>query len=264
MTTLARPTTCRFPAWLRPRITLRLLLALVTLFCIWLAIHVQRARRQQAAVRFHELHSSTVYYDYMQVTEQHWKTVGYYVGLNLRMDTRRTSSVPGWLLGPLGRDFFHDVVEVHVGDCDQLRDLADLPGLTTLTTTGNGINDDDIEHVARLRHVRRLVIPGGVRNIYSLEPTSGLTDRSLELVARMPRLESLEIAGTFSAAGIAALAESRSLREITIKGCDQSVTGQAAELLRRRGRVQSLRLLGPPSLSSPVECFRPQWGVVLG
>jgi hypothetical protein len=227
---------------LRPRFSLRVLLALLTVLCIALATHVRRAKRQQHLVRLHELNSSKVYYDYMRSYDPARSG-------NPRVDVRRTSPLPSWLLKPLGRDFFHNVVEVHVRDCDQLRDLDGLPGLVTVTTTGNGINDEDIEHLARLRRLRRLIITGGVRSSYNLEPRSELTDRALDSLANMRRLEALQIDGSFSASGIAALAESRSLREVNVTGCDDSVNHQAAELFRSRGRVQSLRLLAPPSLN---------------
>lgn len=230
--------------WLRPRITLRLLLALVTLICIWLAIHVQRAKRQKAAVKFHEVRSSRVYYDYMQ--EGSPQTQAFRSARN-RLST---SPVPDWLLRPLGEDFFHSVMEIEVYDCDQLRDLEAFPGLQVVWTIGNGINDQDVEHVARLRTLRQFHVRGGY-NLWNRESQSDLTDRALHLLARMPRLEKLTATGSFSADGLAALAKSRSLREVTITGCDESVTPATAELFRVGGCVQHLSLRRWPASVSP-------------
>ena len=231
----------RLPSWLRPRITLRLLLALVTLFCIWLSIHVQRARRQQAAVKFHEVRSSRVYYDYMPVVSAKSKWLG------SARDRLATSPGPAWLLKPLGEDFFHSVVEVEIFDCDQLRDLGGFPGLEAVWTVGNGINDQDIEHVSRLGGLRQFHVRGAY-NIFDRRSQSDLTDRGLQFLAQMQRLEVLAVTGSFSAEGLAVLAESRSLREITVVGCDDSVTPAGAEQFRRGGRVQRLSLRKwPPS-----------------
>src|SRR5690349_9024205 len=71
--------------WLR--YSLRTLLLLVTLFCVWLGIQVDRAHKQQHAVRELRRLGGRVLYD-------------------CRPDTDREPSGPAWLRKLIGQDYF--------------------------------------------------------------------------------------------------------------------------------------------------------------
>ena len=243
----------RFWSLLRPRISLRLMLALVTIFCIWLGVHLQRTKEQARIARRLSLNSGTVYYDYMRgplpattyrgplpATTYPLESVPLTAGGEY-LDSQRRSSAPAWLLKSLGEDFIHRVVAVRLRDCDHLRDLHGLPGLETIVCNGRSINDGDIEHVARLRQLRLLLATGG---------DSELTDESLARLAKLPRLEGLELSGSFTAAGIAALARSPSLKRIVINDCDTSVTPEIAAAFNR-SRVQKLKLYRREHVNTP-------------
>lgn len=212
----------RRPSLLRLRFTLRLLLAAVTVFCVWLAIRVNRTERQRRAVAFHAVRSTNMVYDYERDAVPS--------GLE-----SRSSPVPQWLLRRLGTDFFHTVVKVEVHDCDQLRDLEAFPGLTDVETTGNGINDHDIRCLSRLRKQLRTFVAHS-------SAQSDLTDNSLQWLGEMPHLEELQIGGRFSGEGISALAKSRSLRRVTLIGCEGS--DRSLRLLGEMCQLEVLELCG--------------------
>ena len=220
---------------LRPRISLRLMLALVTIFCIWLGVHLQRTKEQARIARRLSLNSGTVFYDYMRVRPpQSSGSIALNIPAGGQFDPQRRSPAPDWLLRGVGEDSLHSVVAVMLRDCDHLRDLHGLPGLESIVCRGRSINDGDIEQVAKLRQLRELLA--------SLGGDSELTDQSLERLARLPRLETLELSGKFSATGIATLARAPSLKQIVLRGCDDSVTPETADLFDRN-RVQELQFI---------------------
>jgi hypothetical protein len=224
-----------------PRFTLRVVLVLMTLLCVGLAYWTQRARQQKRLADQVRLSGGQAFYDFeadnlsAQLTFAFSYDQYFEILLGGKQSVEKGSDVPRWLLDPLGQDYFHTIVRANVCDCDELQEIEAFPRLQELVI-GRGATDDDIEHVARLRHLKQLCVGAD----------SKLTDRSLKALATMPALEIVFLDGTFSAKGLADLAQSASLRQIRATGCDDSVDLQVVELIRRAGRVKSLYLHADP------------------
>jgi hypothetical protein len=213
---------------LRLRFTLRLLLAATTILCIWLAIHTQRARQQQRILEhIQATYGSGVYdCDHGPVSK-----------------TGEGSPVPRWLLARLGKDFFHSVTSAHVRGQVDLSEVAKLSALKDLTIWKEDLTDADMKHVARLRNLRSLVIQSDKHQSLpgDYPDTTRIGDDSLAILATMPSLEIVYLEGShFSGRGLAALATSRSLKEIDIRNCDASVWEADVEPLRHSGRIKKL------------------------
>jgi hypothetical protein len=222
-----------------PRFTLRVLLAAITVLCIGMAWWTQRARQQKQIVDQIRLSGGRVTYDFeaentttliaSQLPMHEVQLIDFDFGDSEIVENE--SSVPHWLLDRLGVDFFHTVIQADVVDCDELRKIDSLGYLQELSV-GGGANDQDIRHVARSRRLKRFL----------LFSDGKLTDDSLALLAKMPSLEIIHLDGEFSGAGLAALARSRSLREVTVYGCRDDVDHDIVEVFRSEGRVESLWL----------------------
>ncbi len=218
-----------------PRFTLRLLLAVLTVLCIWLGIHTHRAREQKRIVRRIELSSGRVSYDY--------ESPGTFGPFGPPGEA--ASSVPPWLLDRLGVDFFHSVVAAHILDPGDLPDVCRLDTLRRLVVSNAGANDADVLHVARLANLRELTINSG-RSYPSDRPTR-LTDRSLAIVGQMPNIQSVDLyCAGFTAGGIETLAENDMLTSVVLHGCRDDVDAAAALPFRKSGRVRRLELSGWP------------------
>jgi hypothetical protein len=99
------------------------------------------------------------------------------------------------------------------------------------------LTDEKLRPVLRLRELQTLTIESDKH----FPTTTRVGDPSLALIARLPRLEKIYVDGRgFTAEGLAALAESHSLRSVWINYCDTSVTPEAVEPLRRAGRIKKL------------------------
>ena len=80
------------------RFNLRTFLVAITVFGIWLGLHVHRARVQEQTVQQILAHHGWVAYDYQMPDGE--------------FDGSSVSPVPEWLRQRLGEDFFHSVAEV--------------------------------------------------------------------------------------------------------------------------------------------------------
>jgi hypothetical protein len=212
----------------RLRFTLRLLLAAVTVTCVWLAIHTQRARQQQQVVQHIQAKWGSVTYDYDH---------------GLAAKTGEGSPVPRWLLSRLGKDFFHSVTAAHVRGEVNLAEVAKLSSLEDLTIWKEDLTDADMEHVTRLCNLLSLVIQSDKHQTLpgDYPDTTHIGDGSLAILATLPRLQKVYLDGYhFTGRGLAALATSRSLREINVRNCDASVTATDVEPLRKNGLIKKL------------------------
>ena len=214
------------PRWFR--FTLRLLLAAMTVMCIWLALHTHRARQQQQIVK------------HIQAA---WGSVTYDCDHPAAAKSGDVSPVPRWLLNRLGRDFFHTVTAAHVRGEVKMAEVARLSSLNDLTIWKEDLVDADMQHVARLRTLRSLVVQSDKHQTLpgDYPDTTNIGDGSLAILATLPRLEIVHLDGYhFSGRGLASLAASQSLRKINIRNCDASVTAADVEPLRRSGRITKL------------------------
>ncbi len=212
-----------------PQFTLRLLLAVVTLLCIGLAIWTHRAREQTRIVKHIRENYGTVMYDWEPQPTPKINTV--------------RSPVPAWLLERLGEDFFHRVVWAHVrGDVD-LEQVSRLTAIRDLTIWKEDLTDETLRPITRLSNLRTLTIQSDKHQSLpgDYPDTTRIGDPSLALIALMPRLEKVYADGiNFSAEGLAALAESRSLHTVWINHCHASVTPADVKPLLQSGRLQRL------------------------
>src|SRR5687767_3253116 len=126
-----------------PRFTLRVLLAVLTLLCVWLAIHTPPARRQKAIVERIEQGIGTAYYDY------HYEAKDDGMGA-----VQKVSPVPKWLLDALGVDFFHNVTAVHTRDTPVIADLPQLSALQRLVIMEESLTDDEFVPVSQIDGLR--------------------------------------------------------------------------------------------------------------
>ncbi len=220
------------PALRRLRFTLRLLLAALTLLCVWLAIHTQRARRQRAIVEQIEQGIGGAYYDF------HYEAKDDGMGAK-----QQVSPVPKWLLDTLGVDFFHNVKAVHTRDTPVIADLPQLSALERLVIMEESLTDDEFVPVGRIDGLRCLWVLSDKHQETDRPDTTHLGDRSLQLIARMPALEEAYIDGrAFTAEGVQALGASSSLRKVHVSWCDESVDERGLAPLRESGRLKSLRV----------------------
>ena len=150
----AMETTARNPRrrWLQ--ISLRSMLAITTLICVWLAVQVNNARRQRDAVTAIEAVGGRVTYDYELNA----------IGERIRQSNGVRVPGPEWLRRILGQHYFCNVVYVdrfpersqEVTDdlVKQIGDLADVRFLY-LTECVN-VTDNGIEYPNSLRALATL------------------------------------------------------------------------------------------------------------
>jgi hypothetical protein len=168
------------------RFSLRALLVLVTMLCVWLGFTVNAARRQKEAVDAILKVGGVVYFDYQKVPRpgnpSSWD-----------VDLNAEPPAPAWLHMIVGDEYFRDVVEVAlqrnvINEADLAR-LADLHGLAVIYLT-----DMDIESLGSVdrRHLR---------------------DADLAVFGRSDKLSSLNISGAdINGTGLASLEKLGRLR----------------------------------------------------
>lgn len=218
----------------RLRFTLRLLLIAVTLLCIGLAIWTHRAREQRRIVQQINKTWGTVTYDYEQIPTP-------------KMPTAR-SPVPKWLLDRLGIDFFHSVVRAHVRGNVDLAEVSRLNSIRDLTIWKHDLTDDQFAHVARLGNLQSLTVQSDMHASLpgDYPDTTQISDPSLAVVAALPSLERVYLDGThFTPQGLARLAESRSLTNVSVNCCDEGVVARHADPFRARVGKLTIRKWTP-------------------
>jgi hypothetical protein len=158
---------------------------------------------------------------------------------SITYDWERRSPVPQWLLDRLGEDFFHSVAGALVrGDVD-MKAVSRLSSIQHLTIWKYNLTDETLAPIARLRDLRTLTIQSDKH----VPATTRIGDASLALVARLPRLEKIYLDGQdFTAKGLGALSQSRSLRTVWINYCHTSVTQADVQPLVQSGRFQRLMI----------------------
>ena len=202
-----------------PRFTLRVLLALVTLIAVGLGIWTHRAREQRRIVdRINAVGGSVCYERDGPAAPQ------------------QRSAVIEWLAESLGRDFFEGVVAAGILERELLPDVVELGRVERLQIFCDDLEDRDIALLARGPAIEVLNL--GVDFENSL---TKVTDRSLVVLARMPKLRVLHVRGVgLSEAGIDALAASPTLEVLDIGSCAADVDASDFDEIKRRDRIKSL------------------------
>lgn len=208
-----------------PRFTLRVLLVFVTLVGVGLGYWTHRARQQRRIVEQIELGGGMVCYER--------EGPGALEPRNFAVE---------WLATFLSRDYLEGIATVSIHNRDAIPTLHKLRGLETLGIIDADLNDSDLTAIANCRELVVLRI-GDTYVFGDNAPKSQISDRSLILIARLPKLEIASLHGTgFNSAGIDALAKSPTLRNLEIGLCDESVVASDFDHIKRLGRVQSLKV----------------------
>jgi len=158
------------------RFSVRTLLIVLTIFCVWLGWTVERARKQREAVEWVREVGGWASYDYKR-------------------------RAPKWLMRHLGIDFFNDVTRVGltenlsptarplVADVTPVKDLSPLAGLTSLKVLLlQGTQVSDLTPVARLTNLEELFLHR--TQVSDVSPLTGLT-RLTKLDLRSTRVRDL-------------------------------------------------------------------------
>ncbi len=206
------------PCRIWPRFTLRVLLIFVTLVAVGLGYWTHRAREQGRIVKRIQDGGGMVCYerDGPDAPEPR-------------------SAVIEWLAKSLGRDYFESVVEADIQEREQVPDVVKLCRVTRLYISCDELDDQDVARLANCPYIEVLNL--GVDGEYRL---TKVTDRSLLVLSRLPRLRVLHIRGAgLSEQGISALAASPTLEVLTLGSCAPSVDASDFDAIKHHGRIQS-------------------------
>jgi internalin A len=246
----------RRPRWFR--FSLRALLVVVTVFCVWLGLETNRAFKQAAAVKRIKELGGYLQFDYER--DDHDKEI-----------PNAEPWAPKWLRTVASEDFFR---RVHTLDFsiigrspeptikleqtnEAMKIVASLPDLVILEIGGNDQLVD--AHLANLGDCRKLstlylywtnVTGPGLRhlaNLRSLESLSlsnaPLTDEGLRHLINLPRLRWLQLSGTrITDAGLAHLSNLKTLEELQLSNTD--VTDAGLVHLQQLTKLKQLSLSG--------------------
>lgn len=176
-------------------------------FALWLGLWVDRARRQQRAVKtILAAGQNIVFY------EHEFDSSG-------RLRRGAEPSGPAWLRRLLGDEYFVSVQEVQLNDPSdaELRLLRDLPRLRRLRVGGSRITDEGLAHLGQLSALREL----GIR-------APGVTDAGVADLKGLKNLERLSLwAMPVSDAGVVQLVGLTQLRELDLEETHVTARGAA-------------------------------------
>lgn len=259
----------KLPNALRPKrrwfqYSLRTLLLLMTLFAVWMGWYVHRARVQKQSVAAIRQYGGWVRYDFQFPTGRYsYKD----------FDAKARSPVPRWLLGRLGVDFFHNVVQVnlnytndgggrqenHNPSDEALQYLTGFPNLRVLLLSDTQASDASMRYLARLKRLERLMMwdasevsDAGVMHLSDLKnlkyihlTKSQITDSSLKVFADMPQLEGLCLQfNYFTDEGMRHVSQSPRLEELWVCGRDLRRNPITNVGLARLEKLEKLKELG--------------------
>jgi hypothetical protein len=207
---MTEPTTNR-RRWLR--YSMRTLLVVVTLLCIWLGLVVSRAERQRQTVAALRAMNAQVFYDTPLLNPggqpANWR----------------------WLRSWIGDDYFDDITYVsvrHGGDDDLLRRIADLRGLTRLDVHGLLVTDEGLVPIAQLPKLEILAVF-----------TQEVTDDGMRILARAPALRKLVIrAPKVTDQGVMAICQLGDLEGLHLH--DTQITEVGLKAIGTLGNLQNL------------------------
>ena len=167
------------------RFSLRALMLAIGVLSVWLAIQVNKAQKQRAAVAAIREADGAVLYDWMlEHQNSRYQTGKAFIPWEALDEWQRYR--PRTTLGALfGDDYFGRVVAVHLDGKHCLDALTRLPDVTQLTLDNATLTDSDLEQIARLSSLDTLNLSG---------PT--ITDRNVEVLKQMKQLTILAFVDT--------------------------------------------------------------------
>lgn len=151
--------------------TLLLFVLLVSIGMSWVAVRMQKAKKQREAVEAIEKLGGAVSYDY-QVDQAGQFT------------DKTEPAGPAWLREVLGQDFFANVVAAQVNTDSGMEKLKAFPHIQSLQIVG-AVTDAGMKHVKGLSQLRELLLQG-----------VPITDAGVAHVEDMSELRTLDLAAT--------------------------------------------------------------------
>lgn len=221
----------------RIRIGRRTVLVILSLLIATAALYVYRAARQRRAVAAIRQLGGEVAYDYQLTSDVIAKNA--------------PSWVPARLRRPVGDDFFHSVVYVHVrydgrrpssiptaaADDEYFSRLVDFPGLKHLTLSRSvSLTDRGVHRLSDLHRLETLCLRH-----------AAMTDDSVQPLGDLPRLELLDLQeNRLTDGALAHVGRIKTLRVLWV-GCNArnpSITDDGLIHLTKLERLQGLDLAG--------------------
>lgn len=154
--------------WLR--LSLRTLLVLLTVGCVWLGWFANRANQQRQAVQWIEQSNGFIIYE----------NTSYPLFANPFDASETSEPLDDWLLDLIGTDYFCTVVEVCLND-QPVYEVTPLTNLTKLRDLGlSNTQVHDVTTLANLKNLQSLDLDNTqVRDLTPLANLSGLVFLSL-------------------------------------------------------------------------------------
>ena len=222
------------------RYSLRALLIVLTLPCVWVAYQTERARSQARSVRDVQAIGGMLQFDYQL------KSGNY--------DPNATPDAPAWLVETVGEEYFRrpitlDLAYRHlsrirsgepIASNDDLQLLRGLPDLETLEIGDKRqVTDDGLVHLAGLKNLRvlylyRTGVQGeGLKHLRGLKQLESVsldgtpaTDEAAKQIAQLPRLRWLAMDNTrITDEALVHLAKASSLEDLRLSDTDISDDG---------------------------------------
>ncbi len=189
------------------RVTLRLLLATLSVFCIALGWWSQRAHEQRRIVQLIERsEDGRFYYDYQ------FKRGAFTI-------PNEKSKLPKWLIDVLGLDYFHRVTCVSVNDRKLVPQIAKLPGVEEIRIDDPSLRDQDLIPLTRMCDLQELQINWPWHPKWPVSQ-SMISDDAMRIIRRIPRIQDLNIAGhRVTREGLSELTKSPTLEYVSLWGC---------------------------------------------
>ena len=202
--------------------TLFLFMVLFAMACSWFTVKMNRARRQEEAVKAIQRAHGTVFYDFHQIAPRTVSSAGKPRG-------------PQWLRALLDEHYFDTAVQVNLfgtpNDDGWVGAVNDLPSLNTLLLSGENVTDEILDRLQRSPKLEELHLSGGRvtdQGLVNLAKFPNLrwlimnhtriTDSGLVYVRRLKHLEELILTDTaISNEGIADLAAMASLQTLNVR-----------------------------------------------
>jgi hypothetical protein len=226
------------------RFSMRSLLIAVTIFCVALGWRLNRARQQREAIKAIKEAGGWVYYDYQNYDT---KTGTFHL--------EAQPWEPERLRGPVGIDFWHDVIGVNMSyhaeggkrwDNKQPAvnisgHLEHLPRLRFLALTEHSVDDAGMRYVSELKELEDLIYWDATE----------ITDVGAAQLRRMPRLRHLYLeASEIGDAGLQTLARLEGLEELILQG--NNITDEGLTSLKGHSRLKSLWIGGAQERASNI------------
>jgi hypothetical protein len=217
------------------RFSLRTMMVVVTLLCVWLGVVSNRANRQRRAVETITSHSGHVRYDYQRDDP--------FAGNPFADDPPPPG--PDWMRNLIGIDYFATVVEVDINEDvandDIVAALGDLPHLRSLALGGAGVTDSVLARARRMDQLHTLGVGW-----------SAVSEAGWEPIEQLSNLKRLFLAGPN--VSDSTLSHFKGLSELTILALNEvQVTDSGLKQLKSLVHLEQLRISGTKFTPAGIE-----------